>query len=95
MHLQIQTQFHNRRALKQPFDADYFLAGSAFLSAGLLSLFAGSAFLSAGLALGAAGALAAGLASSFFAGAAGACAKADTANNDNTKVAIDFILNPF
>jgi hypothetical protein len=92
LHLQIQTRFHNRPALKQQSDADYFLAGSAFLSAGLLSLFVAS-FLASALA--GAGALAAGLASSFFAGAAGACAKADTANNDNTKVAIDFILNPF
>jgi hypothetical protein len=92
MHHRTRIRFHNLRGLKPQFDADYFLAGSAFLA----SLFAGSAaFFSAGLALGAAGALAAGLASSFFAGAAGACAKADTANNDNTKVAIDFILNPF
>jgi hypothetical protein len=58
-----------------------FLAGAALAS-----------LLTSALAAGALGAAAAGLASSFFAGAAGAWAKADTANNDATKIAIDFIL---
>jgi hypothetical protein len=87
LHHQIQVQFHSLQELKQQLDVDYFLAGSAFLA----SLLTGSAFFSAGLAADAAGAVAAGLASSFLAGAAGACAKADTANNDVTRANTDFI----
>jgi hypothetical protein len=55
--------------------------------AGFFSSFLASALAGAGALAVAAGA--AGLASSFL---AGACANADTANNDATTIAIDFIL---
>jgi hypothetical protein len=61
----------------------------AFASALGASFFAGSLF--AGFTSDLAGALAAGLASSFL--AAGACAKADTANIAATSAITDFILN--
>jgi len=62
-----------------------FLAASLF--AGFFSSFLTSALAGAGALAVAAGAV--GLASSFL---AGACANADTANNDATTIAIDFIL---
>jgi len=65
--------------------AGSFLAGS--LLTGFFSSFLTSALAGAGALAVAAGA--AGLTSSFL---AGACANADTANTDATKIAIDFIL---